>query len=790
MEINTLKNKTVLLVNTGSLKKKFILQKIKKLGVKVLCLNKEKNWANDYVDQWILADTFNHQESLTAIKNFLKNHPSIKIDGALTFWEDDVLLTSKVCETLGLVGIPFEIAKRARNKYLFREFCSSQGIAAPKHHMVQSKKDIVKAIKKLSFPLVIKPVYGSSSAFVVKVENANELMATYQYIRQNISITTESALHDGMVLILEEYIDGDEVDMDILLQNGKIKFFSISDNSKTREPFFVETGQNIPSNLPVENQAMLINMAEEALEKLGVQYGCIHFEAKMTSRGAVPIEINLRMGGDEVYSFVKKAWGVDLIENAIKIATNQYVKIEKPKSPLKYLAGQYFLADYSGVLAELNIDSALHQEKSLEEINFFKEVGDPVLVPPEGYDFLGWITVSGDNPLDAEDNLKKAIKLVNYNIVRFDQESAVGKTSRKDRFSPAVYNKNILMRVAKIEKVKKVLLKNQRSLRVALVGNVYDTVENLDKNVPVRIIWESLVKCGYDVVFFNTDDMPKVLDRIKKIDPDIIFNATEELLVGLDTTRAQITAALESLHIPITGSESMNLAICQNKILVKKILNFHNIPTPNWDYVYKLTDNIKNDLQYPLIIKPALGSNSFGITNDSVVYNHKDRDRQIKKIILQLKTPALIEEYIEGDEYEVSVLGNSDDDFRVLPLARSIFVKKPGVYPIHSYESNNFQELNKKKPHFELPVRKINKKFESLLSEIALDTYTVLHCQDYGRVEIRTDKEDNPYVLEIDNNPSLFPNSNIIKAANLIRLSYSDLLEDIIRMTINRFKNK
>ncbi len=793
MDHDVLKNKIVLVVNTYSSKRKFVLQRLKKMGLKIICLNKEKNWANDYVDAWILADTFNHTESIAAVKNFLKLHPEMKPDGVITYLEDDVLLTSKICDTFGYVGIPLAVANKARNKYLFREFCAQHNLPTPKHQIIEAKKDLDKALKYLKFPLVIKPVYGSSSAFVVKVKDKQDLLETYQYIRQTISPLTESALTEGMNLLLEEYIDGDEVDIDILLQNGKVKFYSIADNYRTTEPFFVETLRALPSSLPADDQDQLIRVAEEVLERLGVLNGCIHFEAKMTKHGPVPLEANLRLGGDEVYESTKGVWGVDLVENLAKIACGVHIKPEKSAEPKKYILSQTLHADQSGVVANVNIDEKLKRQRYVEEFYFGKQVGDPILVPPDGYEYLGWLSVSGDNLLDAQDNLKEALSFINYQVAEFDEESFLGKTLRKNKFSAAVFNKNLLIQAAKIEKVKKVSLRDQRSLHIALVGNFYSNIENLensDFSSPVRNIRENLVRCGYEVSFFNASNLSEALRDIQKNDIDVIFNACEEWVGDPGPTRSQITAALESLHLPITGSEALNLGICQNKILMKKILHFHNIPTPDWDYAYELSDSIKEDLRYPLIVKPGIGDNSFGITNDSVVRDKKELERQVKKVITQLKKPALVEEYIAGEEYEVSVLGNSREDFRVLPLARSVFKKTTkGEWPICSYEAKWLSGSKKPGVQVETPVRKINKKLESLLTEIALDTYTVLHCQDYGRVEIRVDEDDNPYVLELDPNPSLVEGSGFIKSAQLIDLSYSDLLEDIIRMTINRFKS-
>jgi biotin carboxylase len=212
----------------------------------------------------------------------------------------------------------------------------------------------------LKFPLVVKPVFGSSSAYVVRVDNLKELQETVDYIRSTINTEVESSLAAGTAIMAEEYIDGNEVDIDILLQNGKLKFWSMSDNDATREPFFVETGQCIPSRLAASQQAELVELAEEILERLGVEDGCVHFEAKYSSRGPMPIEVNLRMGGDEVYYFVKTAWGVDLIENAARIMLGEYISpITKPETPKKFVSGKYFLPPHSGVLAALDLPESV-----------------------------------------------------------------------------------------------------------------------------------------------------------------------------------------------------------------------------------------------------------------------------------------------------------------------------------------------------------------------------------------------------------------------------------------------
>jgi D-alanine-D-alanine ligase len=792
---NGLTDKTILVVNTGSFKKRFILQKLKRIGLKIVCLNQEKNWAASYVDYWILADNTNQSECISAIKEFINTNHEVKINGALTFWEDDVLLTAKICDRFNFTGIPYGIAKRVRNKFLFRQFCEENGIAAPKHLLIKSLQEIQALPENFAFPLVIKPVFGASSAFVIKINNKEELVSTYNYIRKNISAKTESALADGLDILLEEYIDGDEVDIDIIMQNGKIKFWSMSDNYQTPEPFFVEVGQSIPSSLPFHKQQELFDLAEETLEKLGIQNGIIHFEAKAAPQGPVPIEINLRMGGDYVYSYIKGCWGVDLIEMAAKIAVNSFIKINKPDQPWQYIIGQDFRPSHSGILISANINYEVEKLPFVGEMHFYKEIGDPIFAPPEGYDNLGWITVSGYSLLDAQDNLKTALNDINYEIAKFAPESSIGKTSRKNSFSNAALNTSLFLRAAKIEKIRRITKAQQKKLHIGIACNVYEDTENLVGHELMDVgknIEKTLKDRGYQTTFFDFNEIDKAYTDLKNSDVDLVFNVCERVNDS-SLLEPHAAALFDILQVPYTGSNPSTLSLCIDKIRVKKLLSYHGIPTPNWDYVYAMDDEIDQSLRYPLIVKPSNTDNSIGITNESVVSNSEELHKQLKKVLVDLGCPALIEEYIEGDEYDVSILGSEDDDLRVLPLSRSIFKDMPeGQWHIYTHDMKFAPDVTPAKAGIivQRPAKNISKKLESLLSEIALDTYNILDCHDYGRVEIRVDKDDNPYVLELNPNPSINIGNCVPEVAKLTGLDYGEFLEEIIALAIKRYKNR
>ncbi|MDE2026265.1 MAG: ATP-grasp domain-containing protein, partial [Patescibacteria group bacterium] len=485
-----------------------------------------------------------------------------------------------------------------------------------------------------------------------------------------------------------------------------------------------------------------------------------------------------------------------LIEYAVKIALGMYIeKIKKPDVPRQYINGQYFLSDHSGILAEVDIEEKIHKKNYLEEMHFYKQIGDPVLVPPEGYEYLGWITVSGENFLDAQDNLKEAMQYITYTVVKFDADSSIGKTSRKNRFSAAVLNKNLLLQAAKIESIRRISKRNLRNLHI---GIAYNSKEQTNGNGKSHIdfpyagetIEKSLRERGYKVSLFDFNNLSKVMGDLQSTEVDLVFNVSEKIN-NSHGLKPHVAAILEGLQIPYTGSNAFTLNMCMDKIAVKKLLTYHNIPTPKWDYMYELNDDLRDDLKFPLIVKPAASDNSLGITNQSVVTNKKDLHRQIKRIIEKMRQPIIVEEYIDGDEYDVSILGNNERDLQVLPLTRSIFKNMPsGYWHIYTYEAKWLKHPAYQQIILQRPPKNINRKLEALITEIALDAYSIFDCRDYGRVEVRIDKDNNPYVLELNPNPSLASNMDIPEVAKFINMDYGNLIEEIIYMAVNRYKNQ
>lgn len=791
-ESNSLEGKTILFVGSGNKKKKFTLKVAKDLGLNVVLINKNLSWQRKYVNKFIQADTYNHDEVLSKVDNFIKNE---NVDGAITFWEDDVPLWAKICDNFNFVGIDYKTAEKARDKYQMRKCFKENNLPCPKFFLIKNKNDLKKAIEEINFPAVIKPCWGSDSEFVIKVENEEKAEYAFDYVQKSATPKFNPIFHYNQGNFLyEEYMEGYEVNVESLTQNSLTRIISISDKMLMKEPYFIEQGDYIPTRYENEMRKKISDLVIETHKAIGIKNAVSHTEVKITKEGPKVVEIAARMGGDYLYDWVKTVYGIDLVEEALKIALGIPIDLKINSQPSCYLVGKYFIPDYSGIISGIRGLKDLKGFEGIHKIYFSKKIGDPILVPPEGFQNIGWIVTKGDSHLEAEKNLNFILSNIEITVSRFRPDSSIGQTVRRNPFSPAILSRNRILRGAKIERIRLLKEKEIKNLHVGVLCNIYKNngANNLVEQDLTSVgmnIKNALESKGHKVTFFDMNEYPLPFEKIQKSGVDIVFNVCERINDS-SLLEPHSASLLDMLQIPYTGSSPQTLSICIDKIRVKKLLSYHGIPTAKWDYLYSIEDEIREDLEYPLIVKPANTDNSIGITNDSVVRNKEELMRQLKKVILEERRPALIEEYIDGDEFDVSILGN-EDNLKVLPISRSIFDDLPnGYWHIYPFEAKWYEEHEVyDKIKSERPA-KISKNLSSLLTELAIDTYNILDCYDYGRVEFRVDKEGNPYVLELNPNPSINVGDCVPACAELIGMSYADFIEEILLNAVKRYKDK
>eukprot|EP00884_Botryococcus_braunii_P015539 jgi/Botrbrau1/2669/Bobra.0203s0016.1 len=371
-------------VTAGYSGKRFIFQKAKELGVKSIVLDGPDSWAQTMVDdgtiQKFIAIDFEDSGAvfdrcLEAIKRVI-HEEGIQIDGILTFCEIAVPLASRLAEMLGLPGNRPEAVDNARDKSATRRIMEARGLPTPRNMLISDPEDIEKAGKHVGFPAVIKPIYGAASIGVVRVNSQEELEEKYKKVEKEMKAAriVAGALQQGNVdddelppdapdgkagwikttLMLEEYLDGPEVDVDLVFSESCPVFGAITDNWPTVEPYFNETGSNCPSILPTVQQRELITLAVQSVQCLGFELGVFHVELKYTSRGPRLIEVNCRMGGGPVRNTNLLVWGVDLVEEHLLTSAGIPTSPSVAPKPLMHIAEYSINADKSGYIQSID----------------------------------------------------------------------------------------------------------------------------------------------------------------------------------------------------------------------------------------------------------------------------------------------------------------------------------------------------------------------------------------------------------------------------------------------------
>ncbi|CAE7730138.1 CARNS1 [Symbiodinium sp. CCMP2592] len=213
----------------------------------------------------------------------------------------------------------------------------------------------------------------------------------------------------GARFVLESYLDGEEVDVDVVMSDGEWQYAAVSDNGPTLEPYFNETWAVSPSLLPRDRQLALRELAVSSVKALGFQDGIFHVELKYTSQhGAQLIEVNARMGGGPVYSTNLKTWGVDLVEETLFCAAGIPSRPVATRKPVECIANADVNALRSGRLVDLSFMKPLLQREGVVSHNCHVREGEEVVGPQDGLPtWLVEVVVSRPTPREALDFLMK-----------------------------------------------------------------------------------------------------------------------------------------------------------------------------------------------------------------------------------------------------------------------------------------------------------------------------------------------------------------------------------------------
>jgi D-alanine-D-alanine ligase len=305
---------------------------------------------------------------------------------------------------------------------------------------------------------------------------------------------------------------------------------------------------------------------------------------------------------------------------------------------------------------------------------------------------------------------------------------------------------------------------------------------------------KALVHLGYPVQTLEAKgDLLPILEKIQVAGADIVFNLCEEFN-GQTLMEMNIAAALEILEIPFTGSSALTLGLSQDKAKTKSILAYHGISTPTHRVWVPGKSESFPGLDFPLIVKPLREDASLGIDQDAFVGDASALKRQIHKLFRDYRQPVLVEQYVDGREFNVSILGNEKP--QILPISEIDFSKMPPDLPrICSYAAKWMEGS----PEFRFTIPRcpasLTPEEEKRIQEVSLLAYQIMECRDYARVDIRMNGEGTPYILEINANPDISRDAGMTRSAKKAGFSYPEfigkILEDaLFRMPTNPAREK
>ena len=307
----------------------------------------------------------------------------------------------------------------------------------------------------------------------------------------------------------------------------------------------------------------------------------------------------------------------------------------------------------------------------------------------------------------------------------------------------------------------------------------------LDKKEVEEEVAETLGKLGHDASLHVLDGSLKGLHALARIDCDLIFNLAESF-AGNDTADYCIAAYLELIQKRFTGAGSHGLLFAQDKGVAKKILEFHGIHTPVFARSYRGRLDFSHDLEFPVIVKPAREDGSIGIEFNAVVSSIRELMERIDWLHANFDSPVLIEEYVEGREMYVGVLGN--DNPAALPVVELDLSKLPEGMPriagaeVKWGKGTRAYRDTKSAVADDLPEETVNQ-----LQTTAVAVYQALELRDYARIDMRLRPDGRVAVIEANPNPWLASKAEFALAARKSGRTYTQLIEEIMDVALARY---
>lgn len=305
-------------------------------------------------------------------------------------------------------------------------------------------------------------------------------------------------------------------------------------------------------------------------------------------------------------------------------------------------------------------------------------------------------------------------------------------------------------------------------------------------------VMAALLERGHDALMVGVRDDPAgLLERLRAFRPDIVFNCAEGYHgdTGLDYL---FPALFEAEGYRYTGSPPLALLTTRNKAMSKKVLAFHGITVPGF-VTFRPGEKVAGapDLRFPLIVKPLQEDASAGISGASIVWHAGALGERVAFVHERFMQPAIAEEFVDGRELYVGMLGNGDD-ITILPLVEMVFDKRR-TKPEERIASRlakwdpGYRERKGVRNIFARPIARATK---SRLAEICRTAYRALWLRDYARLDVRLAADGEIWVIEANANPFISYGHDMANAAEKAGMSYSAFIQRVVAEAVERYERQ
>lgn len=372
------------------------IKRAKEMGLEVAVADYNPNAIGiKYADHYFNASTIDQE----AIVNVAQQY---RPDGIMTLATDMPMRSvAAASKAIGVKGISMDTAIKATDKGEMIKAFKANGVESPWYYIISVADSITKIKNKLSYPCIVKPTDNAGSRGVTIAMNEDEFNEAINYSR------SEGRSGD---VIIEEYLEGHEVSVEIIVVAGLVHILSITDKLTTGAPHFVELGHNQPSTLSISEQEKIKDLAIRAVKAVGIEDGPAHVEIMLTKDGPKMIELGARMGGDCITThLIPLSTGIDMIEATINISLGL-----TPEICPKFEKGSAirFITPNPGYIKDITGLEDAKKSPGVKVVEVQVGIGDKVTNINSSLDRSGYIIAQGENALDAINKCENAIKKI------------------------------------------------------------------------------------------------------------------------------------------------------------------------------------------------------------------------------------------------------------------------------------------------------------------------------------------------------------------------------------------